>query len=118
VKWQKWVYLKPVPEKALARQLMDMSCRMYRALGGAGYARTDIRMRADGEPVMIEINPNPGILFKPEHLGPADVAMEYDREGHAGFFRRIFESAILRQEARTVRYSLSEVITHANLYSV
>ena len=109
VKWQKWVYLKPVPDKPLARDLMGMTRRMYQALGGVGYARADIRMRADGELVMIEINPNPGILFKPEHLGPADVAMEYDPEGHAGFFNRIFRSADLRLQARLLKYSFDEV---------
>lgn len=117
VKWQKWVYLKPVPDEALAERLMVMTRKMYLALGGAGYARADIRMREDGELVMIEINPNPGILFKPEHLGPADVAMEYDRDGHAGFFQRIFRSAVIRQQERMLRHSSNEVI-NANLYSL
>jgi len=100
VKWQKWVYLKPVPDEKLSSQLMAMTLNMYLALKGVGYARCDIRMRRDGELVMIEINPNPGILFKPEHFGPADVAMEYDDEGHAGFFKRIFLAAGLRQQER------------------
>jgi len=116
VKWQKWVYLKPVPDEALAFKLMDMTRRLYLALNGLGYARCDIRMREDGELVMIEINPNCGILFIPEHFGPADVAMKYDRDGHAGFFKRIFRSAGLRQQERMVRYSNHEVI-NANLYS-
>jgi len=115
VKWQKWVYLKPVPDKALAFTLMEMSRKMYLALRGVGYARCDIRMQEDGELVMIEINPNPGILFKPEHFGPADVAMEYDGEGHAGFFRRIFRAAILRQQERWARYSIQNEVTNADL---
>ena len=113
VKWQKWVYLKPVPDEALAQKLKEMTRRIYLALGGVGYARADIRMREDGELVMIEINPNPGILFKPEHFGPADVAIEYDNEGHAGFFRRIFHSAYLRREERMVRYSVFSTV-HVN----
>ena len=116
VKWQKWVYLKPVPDERLATRLMDMTRKMYLALQGVGYARCDIRMSDDGELAMIEINPNCGILFKPEHFGPADVAMEYDRDGHAGFFKRIFRSAVMRQYERMFRYSNYEVI-NANLYS-
>lgn len=116
VKWQKWVYLKPVPDETLAFELRDMTRRLYLALNGTGYARCDLRMRDDGELVMIEINPNCGILFLPEHFGPADVAMEYDCDGHAGFFERIFRSAVLRQQERTVQYSNHEVI-NANLYS-
>jgi len=115
VKWQKWVYLKPVPDKALATRLMDMTGTMYLALNGVGYARCDLRMRNDGELVMIEINPNPGILFKPEHFGPADVAMEYDREGHAGFFKRIFRTAVLRQKERWAQYSIQNEVTNADL---
>jgi len=117
VKWRKWVYVRPVPDKALAQRLMDMTRRMYLALDGVGYARTDIRMRENGELVMIEINPNCGILFKPEHLGPADVAMEYDHDGHAGFFKRIFRSAMIRQQERNIR-SLNKEVVNANLYSV
>ena len=98
VKWQKWVYLKPVPDESLVFKLIDMTRQLYLALNGVGYARCDFRMREDGELVMIEINPNCGVLFIPEHFGPADVTMEYDRDGHAGFFDRIFRSAAMRQQ--------------------
>jgi len=118
VKWQKWVYLKPVPDLKLAFRLMEMTYKMYLALQGVGYARCDIRMREDGELVMIEINPNPGILFNPAHFGPADTAIKYDRDGHAGFFERIFRAAVLRQRERTARYSISNEVANANLYSV
>lgn len=118
VKWREWVYLKPVPDAALTKKLKEMTRRMYLALRGAGYARADMRMRADGELVMIEINPNPGILFKPEHFGPADVAITYDRDGHAGFFERIFRAAVIRQRERMARYSISNEVANADLYSV
>ncbi|HET9908345.1 MAG TPA: hypothetical protein VFQ23_16980 [Anaerolineales bacterium] len=99
VKWKEWVYLKPVNDIALSQSLMEMSRRMYLAMGGVGYARCDIRMGPDGKLYLIEINPNCGILFKPEDLGPADVMMEYDPDGHAGFLDRIFRAAILRNQA-------------------
>ena len=99
VKWKEWVYLKPVKDKTLALKLMEMSRKMYIAMGGVGYARCDIRMGPDQQLYMIEINPNCGILFKPEDLGPADVTMEYDPDGHAGFLDRIFRAAIVRNQA-------------------
>ena len=68
-------------------------------MDGVGYARCDIRMRSDGQLYMIEINPNCGFLFKPEDLGPADVMIEYDPDGHAGFLDRIFRAAIIRNRA-------------------
>jgi len=118
VKWQKWVYLKPVPDEALAERLKMMSREIYLALGGVGYARADIRMREDGDLVMIEINPNPGILFKPEHFGPADVTISYERDGHHGFFERIFRSAVLRRNERLLQYSISNEVAHADLRSI
>lgn len=99
VKWKEWVYLKPVEDKALSLSLMEMARRMYLAMEGVGYARCDIRMAPDEQLYMIEINPDCGILFKPEDLGPADVMMEYDVGGHAGFLDRIFRAAIVRNRA-------------------
>lgn len=99
VKWKEWVHLKPVKNKAILLKLMEMTREMYLAMDGVGYARCDIRMGQDGELYMIEINPNCGILFKPEDLGPADVTMEYDVKGHAGFLDRIFRAAMIRHKA-------------------
>ena len=99
VKWKEWVYLKPVEDRALSSSLMEMAREMYLAMDGVGYARCDIRMGRDGQLYMIEINPNCGILFKPEDLGPSDVMMEYDLNGHAGFLDRIFRAAIIRNRA-------------------
>lgn len=76
-----------------------MSRKMYLAMDGIGNARYDIRMGPDQELYKIEINPNFGILFKPEDLGPADVIMEYDSNGHAGFLERIFRAAVIRNNA-------------------
>ena len=100
VKWKEWVYLKPVSDRALSSKLMEMARGMYIAMSGVGYARCDIRMGRDGQLYMIEINPNNGILFKPEDLGPADVMMEYDADGHAGFLDRIFRAAVIRNKVR------------------
>jgi len=102
VKWKEWVYLKQVEDKRLSARLKDMTKDLYRAMNGVGYARTDIRMNEEGEMFILEINPNNGILYKPEDLGPADIMMEYDKDGHAGFLDRIFRSAMLRQQERTL----------------
>ena len=99
VKWKEWVYLKPVENEMLSLSLMEMTREMYLAMDGVGYARCDIRIGTDGQLYMIEINPNCGILFKPEDLGPADVMMEYDLDGHAGFLDRIFRTAMIRNKA-------------------
>lgn len=101
VKWKKYVYLKQVNDKKLASRLRKMTSKMYKALGGTGYARCDFRMNTDGDLFMLEINPNSGILYEPKDIGHADIMMEYDKDGHDGFIDRIFRAAILRQKMRT-----------------
>lgn len=100
VKWQEYVYLKKVKDDELNLRLEDLARRMFVGLHQTGYARCDFRMSGDGDVVMIEINPNNGILYKPEDLGPADVMMEYDPDGHDGFLDRLFRSALIRHRER------------------
>lgn len=102
VKWKEYVYLERVEEKALASRLKEMTRKLYLAMHGVGYARADIRMNEAGDLFMLEINPNNGILYKPEDLGPADIMMEYDPAGHDGFLDKIFRSAMIRQQARAL----------------
>ena len=106
VKWKEYVFLQRVEDGALASRLMEMTRRLYLAMGGVGYARADVRMNGAGELFMLEINPNNGILYKPEDLGPADIIMEYDANGHEGFLDRVFRSAINRQRKRSLAAKL------------
>lgn len=100
VKWNETIPIERVTEEKLASRIEEMSRRMYLGMDGVGYGRTDIRMREDGELVMLEINPNCAILYMPEENGPADVPITFDPDGHRGFFDRIFRSALLRRELR------------------
>jgi D-alanine-D-alanine ligase len=101
----KWDYSVPfefrqVMDVTLASRLQDAGRRMYLASGGTGYGRCDVRMNAQGGIYILEINSNPGILYRPEEYGPADYMMLYDKDGYYGFFDRIFRSAIARQKLR------------------
>ena len=101
----KWNYdvpfdFKQVTESALLERLHDIAKRMYLAMGVSGYARCDIRMNEKGELFILEINPNGGIMFKPEEYGPADYMILYDKDGYKGFFDRIFSAALVRQKMR------------------
>lgn len=102
VKWKEYVYLNRVEDRSLAKRLMEMTRKLYLEMNGTGYARTDIRMNDAGELFTLEINPNNGILYKPEDLGPADIMMEYDVDGHDGFLDRVFRSAMIRQQKRSL----------------
>ncbi len=102
VKWQEYVYLKQVEDRKLVQRLAEMTRKMYLAMGGVSYARCDMRMNRDGKLYMLEINPNNGILYRPEDLGPADIMMEYDPGGHSGFLDRIFRAAFIRHGQRAM----------------
>ncbi|HET6846807.1 MAG TPA: hypothetical protein VFH29_08220, partial [Anaerolineales bacterium] len=90
-------------DRGLADRLKDEAIRFYQALGGTGYGRCDVRVKEDGSVFFLEINANPGILYRPEEYGPADYMILYDRDGYFGFFDRIFRSAIVRRNDRGAR---------------
>lgn len=101
----KWNYdvpfdFKQVTDPELTARLQDIAKRMYLALDVSGYGRCDIRMNESGELFILEINPNGGIMFKPEEYGPADYMILYDPDGYKGFFDRIFKAAFVRQKMR------------------
>jgi D-alanine-D-alanine ligase len=101
----KWNYdvvfdFKQVTEPELIAKLHDIAKRMFLAMGVSGYGRCDIRMNEKGELYILEINPNGGIMFKPEEYGPADYMILYDKDGYKGFFDRIFRAALVRQKIR------------------
>ena len=101
----KWRYdvpfdFKQVTDPELIARLHDLAKRMYLAMGVSGYGRCDIRMNEQGELFILEINPNGGIMFKPEEYGPADYMILYDPNGYKGFFDSIFKAAFVRQKMR------------------
>jgi D-alanine-D-alanine ligase len=49
---------RELPEKVTQR-IREICRRVYRNLMLSGYARIDLRLREDGEPVVMEANPNP-----------------------------------------------------------
>ncbi|MBL8050586.1 MAG: hypothetical protein JNM46_05135 [Anaerolineales bacterium] len=91
---------REVTDPQLIPRLQDIGIRMFKAMGISGYGRCDVRMNENGELFILEINPNPAIMLKPEEFGPADYMILYDKDGYKGFFDRIFKTALLRQKMR------------------
>ena len=103
----KWDYnvpfdFKEVKDPQLIAQLHDTAIRMYKAIEGVAYGRCDIRMNEQGELFVLEINPNPAIMLKPEEYGPADYMILYDDGGYQLFFERIIRNALARHKQNAV----------------
>jgi len=103
-KWYSWdIYVVPLHDNILAARIQDVSRTFFLASDGNGYARVDMRVRPNGEIVILEINPNCGILYYgPDDRSHADLPISWDKDGHEGFLDRIFRSAIARQKMRTL----------------
>ncbi|MBC7878189.1 MAG: hypothetical protein H7Y59_13545 [Anaerolineales bacterium] len=104
VKWYNWdTYVVRLEDKNICERVQNASTKMFSAIGGTGYARVDLRIRPNGELVILEINPNCGILFYgPDDRSHADLPITWDKDGHKGFLERIFQSAILRRDIRKI----------------
>ncbi len=77
--------------------LRDQTTRVFKELGGNGYARCDYRMDANGVIHMLEINPNCGIFYPPSEPGSADFSLLNDRTNHTKFMKLIIRNAQMRQ---------------------
>ena len=45
----------------VTRRIQDVACGAFEAIGGGDYARVDVMVRANGEPVVLEVNTLPGM---------------------------------------------------------
>lgn len=89
-----------VTDPQIISRLQDIGVRMFKAMGIYGYGRCDVRMNDKGEMFILEINPNPAIMLRPEEFGPADFMILYDEGGYKKFFDTIFKTALIRQKMR------------------
>jgi len=64
--------VQDLPRETLAR-VARLGRRVYRSLELSGYARLDLRLRADGKVFVIEANPNPDIGVEQEFAGAAEA---------------------------------------------
>ncbi|NJN44076.1 MAG: SET domain-containing protein-lysine N-methyltransferase [Anaerolineae bacterium] len=95
----------PCTDPVLAEKLMDMSKKVFVGLHGTSYGRCDIRVNAQGEPFLLEINPNCAVFY-PEEFGSADMVLINDPGGHQGFLDRIIDAAIARNQRHARKWEV------------
>jgi D-alanine-D-alanine ligase len=82
-------------DPATTRKIQAAALGAFRAVGGRDYARVDVMVRADGEPVVLEVNTLPGMTAT--SLLPkaaAVIGLNY-----AQLCQRMVELALLRSPA-------------------
>lgn len=86
-----------VSDLRIEKTLREQTMRIFKELGGNGYARCDYRMDANGVIHMLEINPNCGIFYPPHEPGSADFSLLNDPVNHTRFMKLIIRNAQKRQ---------------------
>jgi D-alanine-D-alanine ligase len=55
-------YFCPAPiDRAITERIQAVAMRAFQAIGGRDYARVDVMVRANGEPLVLEVNTLPGM---------------------------------------------------------
>jgi D-alanine-D-alanine ligase len=90
----------------LAKTIRRVALDAWRAVGGSGYGRVDLRVDAQGQPWILEVNANPDIAPDAGLARMAGIAgMDY-----AALIRRVCDEALgrERQLPSAVRWAMSE----------
>jgi D-alanine-D-alanine ligase-like ATP-grasp enzyme len=85
-------------EEPLAKRLREASGLAFRALGGTGYGRCDLRVDARGSIHFLEINPNCAVFYPKGQFGSADFILAADPAGHRGFVEHLLTCAVRRRD--------------------
>ncbi|MBR0090886.1 MAG: ATP-grasp domain-containing protein [Lachnospiraceae bacterium] len=88
-----WSHYEAVQlEESVMKQMIDDSLKLYRHMACRDFGRCDFRLTKDGEPVMIEITPRPGLTED----GPFESCAKAVGKTYDSVLREIIESAAKR----------------------
>lgn len=108
LKWKDYEAMTCVQcdDDELSERLKDMSKKLFLGLNGAGYGRCDVRMNAEGELYMLEINANCDVAYPLEEAGSADLILLQEAWGHKEFFEKIINAALKRHQKKQRKWKL------------
>lgn len=98
------VITQPEVSASLARRIEEVALATYRALGCRDYARFDLRIDADEQPWVVDVNPNPDITPEGGFAGACQAA----GYSYAEAISHIVAMATARRETATGRASAHE----------
>jgi D-alanine-D-alanine ligase-like ATP-grasp enzyme len=108
LKWKDYEQMQTrmVAEEPLATRLREASALTFKALGGSGYGRCDLRVDAAGGVYVLEINPYCAVFYPDGQFGSADFILANDPAGHRGFLEHLLACAIRRRDRVRRRWEL------------
>ena len=83
---------------SIARRMQALAIRAHHALGCREFSRTDIRLRSDGVPFVLEVNPLPGLDPSESNFPIMTTAAGMP---YAALINRLVEMAVVRSRGRT-----------------
>lgn len=108
LKWRDYEKMTCVQcdDDELAARLMEISRQLFIGLNGSGYGRCDIRMNADGELFMLEINPNCDVAYPLDEAGSADLILMHEKWGHRDFFEKVIAAGLKRHRRQQQKWQV------------
>ncbi len=108
LKWRDYEAMTCVQcdDDELAERLMESSRQLFVGLNGSGYGRCDIRVNAQGELFMLEINPNCDVAYPLDEAGSADLILLHEPWGHRDFFERVIAAGLKRHRKQQQKWKL------------
>jgi D-alanine-D-alanine ligase len=100
LKWKDFdqMQTRVAAEEPLATRLREAAALTFKALGGSGYGRCDLRVDAGGGVYLLEINPYCGVFYPDGQFGSADFILANDPAGHRGFLQHLLACAFRRRD--------------------
>jgi D-alanine-D-alanine ligase len=92
-------------DAATTKRIQDAAFGAFQAVGGRDYARVDVMVRADGQPVVLEVNTQPG-MTETSLLPKAAAAAGLN---YAQLCQRMIDLALKRGSATRSRKELVQV---------
>ena len=90
--WTNISYREATTDEETQRNLIDYSTRLFERVGCRDYARFDFRCNAQGQPMLLEVNPNPGWGWD----GKMNLMASYAGLRYGDVLRQILEAAQTR----------------------
>lgn len=99
--WTDIRYKQAALSDDMRRILIDQSSLLFERLGCRDYARFDYRCTADGQPKLLEVNPNPGWCWD----GKLNIMADWAGWSYGDLLRHVLEAGLLRAGLITSKLS-------------